>query len=233
MYITNDLSSDFSAKLAQEYATKDSRIHVINNESKLYQVGNYMNVLELTRNQWAIEETIFVELDGDDSFLNEHVLTILTETYRHKPETLMSHGSFLFDDGVFIKEDLAKRFNRPVVDTKTLRSEKMFIMHLRTWRPELQDQLRRNELINPETDNYWSTGGDGCFFIPMAEMSGVKRIAFIPTPLVLYNVHNPINDFKVDYDLQKRLQGMMNDNPPYEELPEDFANGYIDHLWNE
>ena len=63
-YITDDLSTDNSVNLVKNFIKTDDRFILIENSEKLYQPGNYDQVI---RNNPDIDNNdVIVEIDGDD-----------------------------------------------------------------------------------------------------------------------------------------------------------------------
>ena len=58
---------------------------------------------------------------------------------------------------------------------------------------------------------------DQAIMFPMIEMAA-ERHAFIPEVTYVYNVVNPINDNKVDPQLQRDLEEFIRSRQPYERL---------------
>ena len=66
-YITDDLSTDNSVNLVKNFIKTDDRFILIENSEKLYQPGNYDQVI---RNNPDIDDNdVIVEIDGDDWLL--------------------------------------------------------------------------------------------------------------------------------------------------------------------
>lgn len=62
-YITDDCSTDKSSSVAREFIKSDSRFTLIENQKKLYQPGNYDQIIR--DNPGIDEEEVIVEVDGD------------------------------------------------------------------------------------------------------------------------------------------------------------------------
>jgi hypothetical protein len=58
---------------------------------------------------------------------------------------------------------------------------------------------------------------DQAMMFPMIEMAA-ERHAFISEPIYVYNMANPINDNKVDPQLQRDLEALIRAKPPYKRL---------------
>ena len=63
-YITDDLSTDNSADIVENFIKGDGRFHLIRNTEKRYQGGNYDLICRDT--EGVDDEDVFIEVDGDD-----------------------------------------------------------------------------------------------------------------------------------------------------------------------
>ena len=187
-YLLNDLSTDSSKKIAQEYCSSDSRFVLIDNDKKYYQPGNYDQIL---RSELAQDEDIVIEVDGDDWLAtNEAFQKVVNE---HRKGYLITHGSFIYSDG-------RPGFSRPFT-VNQLRTSIANATHLRSWRAKLWKSINKQDLF--VNGWYAETAGDVFFMLPMLEMAGDSRIIHMKDILYIYNETNPINDHKVN--LQKQL----------------------------
>ena len=187
-YLLNDLSTDGSKKIAQEYCSSDSRFVLIDNDKKYYQPGNYDQIL---RSELAQDEDIVIEVDGDDWLAtNEAFQKVVNE---HRKGYLITHGSFIYSDG-------RPGFSRPFT-VNQLRTSIANATHLRSWRAKLWKSINKQDLF--VNGWYAETAGDVFFMLPMLEMAGDSRIIHMKDILYIYNETNPINDHKVN--LHKQL----------------------------
>ena len=94
-YITDDLSTDNTREVIKKTIEGDSRFILIENHIKLYQPGNYDQII----NWRAIPgEEICVEVDGDDWLPDPNVFTRINEVYQDS-NVWMTSGSFKYHDG--------------------------------------------------------------------------------------------------------------------------------------
>ena len=94
-YITDDLSTDNTREVIKKTIEGDSRFILIENHIKLYQPGNYDQVI----NWRGIDgDEICVEVDGDDWLPDSNVFTRINEVYQD-PNVWMTSGSFKYHDG--------------------------------------------------------------------------------------------------------------------------------------
>ena len=94
-YITDDLSTDNTREVIKKTIEGDPRFVLIENHIKLYQPGNYHQII----NWRAIHgEEICVEVDGDDWLPDSNVFTRINQVYQDS-NVWMTSGSFKYHDG--------------------------------------------------------------------------------------------------------------------------------------
>lgn len=185
-YITDDMSNDNTVKIIKDVIKNDSRFILIENQTKMYQPGNYDQVI---RGLNIPDDEICVEVDGDDWLPNSNVFTLINEEYQDS-NVWMTSGSFKYHDG-------REGFSNPPTDFINVRKQTFTLSHLRTWKSWLWKKIKQEDLKD-ENGQYWNVAGDLSFMFPMVEMSGVEHFKFIPKVLYIYNESNPINDHKVN-----------------------------------
>lgn len=205
-YITDDMSTDDSVKIIKKVIANDSRFVLIENTQKMYQPGNYDQVI---RGLNIDDDEICVEVDGDDWLPNSNVFGIINNIYENK-NVWMTSGSFMFSNG-------AKGFATPPKINESIRTQTFTLSHLRTWKSWLWKKINEEDL--KDTDgNYWSVAGDLSFMFPMYEMSGKEHYRYISDILYVYNEQNPLNDHKVDLTLVNKIAAEIRQKQKYNEL---------------
>lgn len=206
-FILNDLSTDISSEIAAELIKDDERFVLINNVKKMYQPGNYDQVI---RGDYNInDEDIIVELDGDDWFPDENVLDRVIEAYSDG-NTWVTNGSFIYSNG-------SRGFSSPQTDIDNLRELGFTASHLRTWKAFLWRNIKEEDLKNANGE-YWSVAGDLSFMFPMLEMSGLEHYKFLKDINYVYNEQNPINDHKVNVTKVRQIESILKGYPKYNKL---------------
>jgi glycosyltransferase involved in cell wall biosynthesis len=95
-YITDDLSTDNTREVVKKVIDGDDRFILIENETKMYQAGNYDQVI---RGEYDINgEDICIEVDGDDWLPDSRVFERVVETY-NSGDVWLANGSFRYHDG--------------------------------------------------------------------------------------------------------------------------------------
>ena len=134
-YITDDLSTDNTIEVIKKTIAGDDRFILIENFNKMYQPGNYDQVI-----RWrAINgDEICVEVDGDDWLPNSNVLGLINETYDDK-DVWMTSGSFKYSTG-------ANGFSVPPSSFDNIRKQNFTLSHLRTWKAWLWNKIKEEDL---------------------------------------------------------------------------------------
>jgi glycosyltransferase involved in cell wall biosynthesis len=206
-YITDDLSTDNSVQLVEELIKDDDRFVLIKNTVKLYQPGNYDQVI---RNNKLIDDNeVCVEIDGDDWLPDSKVLDRINKLYAND-NIWIANGSFRYSNGRL-------GFAAEPKNIDNIRNETFTASHLRTWRAFLWRAIDENYLKD-DNGQYWEVAGDLAFMYPMIEMSGYEHYKFMPEINYIYNEENPINDHKVNNDKVSKIINILINKPKYIKL---------------
>lgn len=95
-YITDDLSTDNSADIVENFIKGDDRFILIRNKEKRYQGGNYDLICRDT--EGIDDEDIFVEVDGDDWLPDNKVFERVNNHY-NSGDIWITNGCFRYSDG--------------------------------------------------------------------------------------------------------------------------------------
>jgi hypothetical protein len=200
------MSTDNTVSIVRETIKNDSRFILIENQSKLYQPGNYDQIIN-SKNIY--DDEICVEVDGDDWLPDSNVFTRINEVYKDK-EVWMTSGSFRYHDG-------RPGFANPPTNFSNVRKQTFTLSHLRTWKSWLWKKIKHEDLRD-ENNNYWNVAGDLSFMFPMFEMSGEEHYRFLSEINYIYNESNPINDHKVNMSNVINTVNKIRNKPEYKKL---------------
>lgn len=123
-YVMDDLSTDDSLEVARAAVDGDDRFVFIKNSTKHYQIGNY--VAAISRFD---DEDVCITVDGDDWLPDRNVLQRVHNAYQDG--AWMTWGSHLVFEP---NGNVYRGQGEPLYDPATLRCEKWFPSHLRTWK---------------------------------------------------------------------------------------------------
>ena len=206
-YITDDMSTDNTVSLVKNMIEGDDRFILIENKMKMYQPGNYDQVI---RNNPSIKDNeVVVEVDGDDWLPDSKTLTRISNVYLNE-NVWVANGSFKYSNG-------SKGFSSKQENFNNLRGSRFTASHIRTWRAFLWRNIKEEDLKD-ENGSYWKVTGDLSFMFPMLEMSGEERYVFMDEVNYVYNEENPINDHKVDLTLVNEFANKIRALKPYKKL---------------
>lgn len=206
-YITDDLSTDNSVNIVKKIIEYDNRFILIQNNEKLYQPGNYDQVIRYNEN--ISNDEICVEVDGDDWLPNSKTLERINEVYKN-PDVWVANGSFKYSTG-------ANGFSQKQTNFDSLRESRFTASHIRTWRAFLWRNILKEDLIDDD-GTYWKISGDLSFMYPMLEMSGEEHYVFMKDINYIYNEQNPLNDHKVNLKLVNEIATKIRNKKPYKKL---------------
>lgn len=206
-YITDDLSTDKSVDIVKSVIKGDDRFILIENKTKMYQPGNYDQVIR--HNTKILDDDIIVEVDGDDWLPDSSTLGRIHNVYSD-PKIWIANGSFKYHDG-------RPGFSSRQQNLDNLRNVRFTASHIRTWRAFLWRNIKESDLKD-ETGCYWKVTGDLSFMYPMLEMSGEEHYTFMEDINYVYNESNPINDHKVDLKLVNDIAVKIRNKKKYEKL---------------
>jgi len=206
-YITDDMSTDNTVNIIKKTIEGDSRFILIENNNKMYQPGNYDQII---RRKSISRDEICIEVDGDDWLTNSGVFTYINDLYSTDPDVWMTSGSFKYHNGT-------PGFASPPTTFSNVRKQAFTLSHLRTWKAWLWQKIKEEDLKD-ENGNYWSVAGDLSFMFPMFEMSGEEHYRFLTTINYVYNELNPINDHKVNMSMVTTTVNKIRNKTPYKKL---------------
>jgi glycosyltransferase involved in cell wall biosynthesis len=203
-YITDDLSTDNTVNVIKNMIKNDNRFILVENKVKMYQPGNYDQVI---RNNSNIQDNeVIIEVDGDDWLPDSKTLSRINEVYSN-PNIWIANGTFRYSNGSI-------GFATKQGDFDNLRNSRFTASHIRTWRAFLWRNIKEEDLKD-DNGTYWKVTGDLAFMFPMLEMAGEDRYHFMTDINYIYNEENPINDHKVDLTLVNDVAVQIRNKPPY------------------
>jgi glycosyltransferase involved in cell wall biosynthesis len=205
-YITDDLSTDNTVDIIKKTIQGDDRFILIENHNKMYQPGNYEQVI---RWRGIPGEEICVEVDGDDWLSDSNVFTRVNEVYKDE-NVWMTSGSFKNTRGM-------TGFASKPASFDNIRKQLFTLSHLRTWKSWLWKKIKEEDLKD-ENGEYWKVAGDLAFMFPMFEMSGEEHYRFLTDINYVYNETNPLSDHKVDLNATVVLANKIRNKTPYQKL---------------
>ena len=192
------------------YQEKHDNLKVVRNTNRQYQTQNVKEGVQL-----AEDESIIVTLDFDDWLAHENVLTTLDGVYNEN--IWMTYGSycdFYSDHQVYHRP--RSRYSDEIIESNSFRDSPWYASHLRTFRKELYQKIK-DEDLRDKNGQYWDMAGDLGFMFPMLEMAG-ERFAAIQETLYVYNKQNPLSEDRIAIKRQQEVDRMIRSSKKYSRI---------------
>lgn len=206
----DDASTDGTDKLVEEYIKKigqEHRVTLIKNKERVGSLANLYRII------WMCDKNeIVCDVDGDDWLANDGVFALLNKVY-DDPDVWLTYGQYLtHPEGIL---GMTAQFPQEVIAQNSFRTAGGGLYHLRTFYAGLFQKIKRDDLLYE--GKFLSSAGDRAFILPIFEMAG-KHGKFIADILYVYNRNNPLNDDKIDRDLQHRLDHFVRRKEKYQPI---------------
>ena len=206
-FITDDISKDGTADKIKNFIKGDDRFILIKNKNKMYQPGNYDQVI---RGDYNVgNNDICIEVDGDDWLPDSKVFERIVNHYSDE-SVWLANGSFKYHDGRI-------GFAKPHTTFEDIRKKQFTLTHIRTWKAFLWKKIKPEDLKD-ENCEYWNVAGDLSFMFPMVEMCGSEHYKFMDEINYVYNEENPLNDHKVNMSSVNKIVNIIRQKKPYDRI---------------
>ena len=203
----DDASLDGTGMLAMQHAAQyaDKSISITVNKERCGALKNIYDAVHA-----CDDRSVIVTLDGDDWFAHSGVLARLNEEYQ-SGAVWMTYGQYL--KWPYNQMGGSRQVPDEVIAHNTFRYAEWCTSHLRTFYAGLFKKIKREDLLFNET-TFFPAAWDLAFMIPMLEMSGWHS-RFIPDILYIYNLTNPISDYRINVGLTGQCGAMITQKSPY------------------
>ena len=206
----DDASPDGTGRYVREYLERhglQDRVTLIQNEKR---VGALANIY---RAVWSCSpHEIVVNLDGDDWFAHRDVLAQLNKVYKDS-SVWLTYGQFIYYPSYL--HGIGCEIPQDVIEHNAFRTFTRGTTALRTFYAGLFHHIKREDLQNEGA--FFQTGYDLAIMLPMLEMAG-SHSRFIPEVSYVYNFNTPINDHKVHFEEQAKVDVLLRKKEKYTPL---------------
>lgn len=205
--LIDDMSTDRSYERCVKSVGDDSRFSIVKNVEKKYALKNIVEGIILAN---PVDDDIIVTIDGDDWLYDDKVFQKVNQAYEYTG-CLLTYGNYeRYPDG---KLGHCSKYSANVINTNSFRQDMWRASHLRTFKYKLWKNIKEKDFLDNE-GSYLDVTWDLAFMFPMLEMAGDRQECFIE-PLYVYNMSNPMNDFKKKLQRQRTYDGIIRRRPRY------------------
>ena len=209
--ILDDISTDKSAEIIKDEIKDDDRFVLVENTQKAFALKNIYDGVCASNPE---PEDIIITLDGDDWFPNKDVLQKLNDIY-NSSNCWITYGSYAeFPSG--LPGFFAKQIPPHVIEENSFREQEWCASHLRTFKYHLWSKIKKEDLLDDQ-GRFYQMGWDLAFMFPMLEMAA-ERSKYVADILYIYNLTNPINDHKVNHQLQLSTAQKIREKEKYSKV---------------
>ena len=207
----DDNSTDQTGNLVEKFIKqkKIKQITFIKNNKRCGALANLWQGIQL-----AEDNEIIINLDGDDWFAHDQVLNELNTIYQSS-EVWLTYGQF--QNWPTKKMGWCKEIPEKIIQHNQFRQYGFWFAQPRTYYAWLAKKIKKENLIDQKTKNFYMVAGDVALMFPLVEMAGT-HIKFIPNILCYRNVKTPLNDFKCNLKEQLKTTQKISSLKPYQKL---------------
>ena len=207
MHLINDCSNDSSLDLVVQYIKGRypnliKHFTVVDNPVNCGAV--YNQIVNIKRD--VPKDSLVVLLDGDDALVNDPNIFNMYNSLFADNKIDYAYGSCWSEvDNIPLQ---SQPYPKEVRDAKAYRQYKfnwgMPYPHLRVFKSELVHNIEDDSIFKDENGEWFKAGGDNATFYNILEQADPNKIAVVSDIVMLYNDNNPLNDYKVNGDIQNK-----------------------------
>jgi len=206
----DDCSKDGTGDAVEKYIKDhklEHKIKLIKNKIRCGAMANFYNVIHTCK-----DSDIIVVCDGDDWLKDKTVLSYINKVYQDN-NVWMTYGQYEeFPSGNI---GLCKQIPDVVTRHNHFRHYKWLSSHLRTFYAGLFKKIKKEDFMYEE--KFLPATGDMAAMFPMLEMAG-DHAKFISKVLYVYNMDNPLNDYKERLELVLHLDKFVRGKEKYNRI---------------
>ncbi len=208
--VVDDASTDSKMHpIIRDYCERNGWTAVFNTENR----GGMATMVQAIEALDCNPDDVIVILDGDDWLFNETVLERVAKVYE-EGDVWLTYGQHVR----YRKGNLgcAAPLKPRWIRKRIYRKKRWLFTHLRTFKAFLWNEIRPEDLRDPE-GNYWKATSDMATMFPMIEMAG-NHFRFLPDIHYVYNDGNPLCDQTAHSQIQRDCERLIRAMPPYSVL---------------
>lgn len=214
--VVDDASTDFRQRpLIEHYCARHGWQSLFSEEHR----GGLYSMIQGIHACCPDDDDVICIVDGDDWLAHERALEVVARLYL-EPEVWVSYGSFeTFPEGQIDRTLLDQEVPKRVLQEGRQRDYPWVFSHLQTFKYFLWKRVDDRDLRDGD-GQYFRVCGDRARFYPVLEMAGIhsRRLSEV---VYVYNMANPLNDFRIHAEQQRRACAQILAKPRYHPLGEE------------
>lgn len=215
--VVDDDSFDGNAEYIEHYiytCNQQHRVTLIKNKTRQRALANIYMALQLCEDPTAI---VF-NIDGDDFLAHDRVFSLINEIYHDPKEVWITYGQFI--NWPTNEMGYCQPISDEIVEKQLFRKKWWKPGQLRTFYAWLFQQIHLKDLLfeGPYFQGqFFPANSDLAIYYPMMEKA-CRHYQFIPDVIYIRNVATPLNDFKVNKEIQILGSKLIREKPAYPRL---------------
>jgi len=228
--IVDDESFDGNAEYIERYiyaCDQQHRVTLIKNKTRQRALANIYMAMQLCDDSNAI---VF-NIDGDDYLAHDQVFALINEIYQQPKDVWITYGQFI--NWPSNEMGYCQPVSDEVVEKQLFRKKWWKPGQLRTFYAWLFQQVHLKDLLfdGPYFQGkFFPANSDLAIYYPMMEQAGF-HYQFIPDIIYIRNVATPLNDFKVNKEVQILGSKLIREKKTYPRL-ESACPDYFEQFKN-
>lgn len=204
VYFIDDASTDDTFKVIVETLRQlpsniRDKFNITCNRDNKGAVFNHFNII----NEYKDETDFFIILDGDDWLVNNpNIFHFYNNIYHQGYEFTYGSCWSCVDNIPLIAQEYPPEIRKERAYRNYLFNWKMPYTHLRTFDSKLTVKLTSQDLLIE--GNWPRAGGDTALFYYLIEQADPEKVLAVTDINYVYNDMNPINDYKINGELQNK-----------------------------
>lgn len=206
----DDCSTDGMSSVVENYIEKHDHagriVYIHNSENK----GALENIYNAVYS--CADHEIIATVDGDDWLIDKDVLSKINEAYQN-PNVWLTYGQYIMQPGGgrFYLYD----YPNDIIIRNAYREHVWLASHMRTFYAWLFKKINKEDLMH--RGSFYQVTWDMAFMFPMLEMAA-GRFTCMPDPIYVYNIGNPLNDFRIRSEEQQEIDRFIRSKKRYAPL---------------
>ena len=205
---TDDASTDGTGDLVEQYVKAmkmEHKVSLIRNKERLGPLANRYYPIHS-----CPDHAIIVNLDGDDWFFRDDVLSIINSAYED-PSIWLTYGQFI--NWPTNQRGYGNSIPDAVIKNRSFREQNKWVLgQPRTFYAWLFKQIKIDDLM--ENGHFFTASTDVAMMMPLMEMVG-ENFLFIPDIVYQRNVATELNVFKVARKTQRQNWNIIMNKAKY------------------